>query len=90
MGASARQATANVEALKSLSWSSSDLSALTRQWSQTNTIPQTPGSYYTERMYQQAFLSVVNNDSNIRNTLSKWGDLADQEIERKHQEYNVH
>ncbi len=89
MGAAARQATANVEALKNLSWSSADLSALTRQWAQTNTIPQTPGSYYTERMYQQAFLSVVNNDSNIRNTLSKWGELADQEIDRKHKEYNV-
>lgn len=89
LGAAARQATSNVEALKNLSWSSSDLAALTRQWKHTNTIPQTPGSYYTERMYQQAFLSVVNNDSNIRNTLSKWGELANQEIERKHKEYNV-
>ena len=89
LGAAARQATANVEALKNLSWSSSDLAALTRQWKHTNTIPQTPGSYYTERMYQQAFLSVVNNDSNIRNTLSKWGELANQEIDRKHKEYNV-
>ena len=89
LGAAARQATANVEALKNLSWSTLDLAALTRQWKHTNTIPQTPGSYYTERMYQQAFLSVVNNDSNIRNTLSKWGELANQEIERKHKEYNV-
>lgn len=90
MGASARQATANVEALKNLSWSSEDLFALTQQWGHTNTIPQTPGSYYTERMYQQAFLSVVNNDSNIRNTLTKWGDLANQEIDRKLKEYKVH
>lgn len=89
LGAAARQATANVKALSLISWESNDLNALLSQWSDTNTIPQTPGSYYTTRMYQQAFWSVVNNDSNVRNTLSKWGKLANQEIIRKRTEYNL-
>lgn len=89
LGAAARQSTANVEALSLISWESNDLKALLNQWSNTNTIPQTPGSYYTTRMYQQAFWSVVNNDSNVRNTLSKWGKLANQEIIRKRTEYNL-
>lgn len=89
LGAAARQATANVEALSRISWESNDLEQLLKQWSDTNTIPQTPGSYYTTRMYQQAFWSVVNNDSNVRNTLTKWGMLANQEIIRKRAEYDL-
>lgn len=89
LGPSARQQTANVEALSRLSWSDGDLSALLKQWHDTKTIPETPGSYYTERMYTQAFWSVVNNSTNQRNTLVKWGEMANQEIARKRAEYNL-
>ncbi len=89
LGPSARLTSANIEAVKGISWSKNDLSALVEQWKITNTIPETPGSYYTARMYQQAFWEVVNSDANQRNTIVKWGKLADQEIERKRKEYNL-
>ncbi len=89
LGPSARQQTANVEALSRLSWSETDLSALLKQWRDTKTVPETPGSYYTERMYTQAFWSVVNNSTNERNTLVKWGEMANQEIARKRAEYDL-
>ena len=89
LGPSARLTSANIEAVKGISWSKNDLEALVKQWEITNTIPETPGSYYTARMYQQAFWEVVNSDANQRNTIVKWGKLANQEIERKRKEYNL-
>lgn len=89
LGPSARLTSANIDAIKGIAWSKNDLSALVEQWEITNTIPETPGSYYTARMYQQAFWEVVNSDANQRNTIVKWGKLANQEIERKRKEYNL-
>ena len=89
LGPSARLTSANIEATKGISWAREDLDNLVSQWEITNTIPETPGSYYTARMYQQAFWEVINDDANQRNTIVKWGKLANQEIERKRKEYNL-
>ena len=89
LGPSARLTSANIEATKGISWAREDLENLVSQWEITNTIPETPGSYYTARMYQQAFWEVINDGANQRNTIVKWGKLANQEIERKRKEYNL-
>lgn len=89
LGSAARQNSANIEAVKGISWDKADLDSLTKQWENLETVEETPGSYYTQRMYFQAFWDVVNNDTNKRNTIIKWGNLVNQEISRKRKEYNL-
>ena len=59
MGASARVATANLEALAGLSWPIRDYRELARQFSHVKGIPQVPGGYYTWRNVNNAFYAVT-------------------------------
>ncbi|HPJ03695.1 MAG TPA: extracellular solute-binding protein, partial [Candidatus Limiplasma sp.] len=63
MGASARVATANLEALESLSWPIRDYKALTEQLQYVQGIPQVPGGYYSWRNVNNAFFSVTTDAS---------------------------
>jgi len=61
MGASARVATANKEALSKLSWPMKDYKALVEQMEHVQGIPQVPGGYYTWRNVNNAFYSITTN-----------------------------
>jgi hypothetical protein len=61
MGASARVATANLEALANLSWPIKDYKELIEQFSQVQGIPQVPGGYYTWRNVNNAFYTVTTD-----------------------------
>lgn len=61
MGASARVATANLEALANLSWPMKDYKALMEQLEHVQGIPQVPGGYYTWRNVNNAFYTVTTN-----------------------------
>nr|HPJ03737.1 extracellular solute-binding protein [Candidatus Limiplasma sp.] len=63
MGASARVATANLEALRSLPWPIRDYQALTSQLQYVEGIPQVPGGYYSWRNVNNAFFSVTTDSS---------------------------
>ena len=63
MGASARVATANLEALESLPWPIRDYQALTEQLQYVQGIPQVPGGYYSWRNVNNAFFSVTTDAS---------------------------
>jgi ABC-type glycerol-3-phosphate transport system substrate-binding protein len=63
MGASARVATANLEALANLSWPIKDYKELMEQFAQVQGIPQVPGGYYTWRNVNNAFYSVTTDSS---------------------------
>lgn len=67
MGASARVATANVEALANLSWPMRDYRALVEQMEYVVGIPQVPGGYYTWRNINNAFYTVTT-DTATNNT----------------------
>ncbi|MBQ8554780.1 MAG: extracellular solute-binding protein [Clostridia bacterium] len=67
MGASARVATANKEALANLSWPMKDYKALTAQMEQVQGIPQVPGGYYTWRNVNNAFYTITT-DTATNNT----------------------
>lgn len=64
MGASARVATANKEALANLAWPVSDYRELIAQMEETKGIPQVPGGYYTWRNVNNAFYSVTTDNAN--------------------------
>ncbi len=68
MGASARVATANKEALANLSWPMKDYKALVQQMEQVEGIPQVPGGYYTWRNVNNAFYDITTNTATNNTT----------------------
>ena len=68
MGASARVATANLEALANLSWPIKDYNELMEQFEQVRGIPQVPGGYYTWRNVNNAFYTVTTDASSTGRT----------------------
>ena len=68
MGASARVATANLEALGNLSWPIRDYREIMEQYSQVKGIPQVPGGYYSWRNLNNAFYSVTTPSSDTGRT----------------------
>ncbi len=63
MGASARVATANLEAIGNLSWPIRDYREIMRQHEQVQGIPQVPGGYYSWRNLNNAFYTVTTDSS---------------------------
>ncbi len=59
MGASARVATANIEAFSRLPWPVADYEALYSQFQEVKGIPQVPGGYFTWRNVNNAFYTVT-------------------------------
>lgn len=86
LGTSARYDTANVEALKKLGWDRQDLKVLIEQWENVNEIPEIPGGYYLARVIDQAFWNTTNGEDPYE-MMSKWGTVANNEIERKEKQY---
>ncbi len=89
LGVAGRVATSNVEALKQMGWDNESAKNLISQWSKIQEIPEVPGSYYTARSIDQAYWNVVNNSKNAKDMLIKWADIANNEIKRKREQYNV-
>lgn len=87
LGMLGRQTTANVEALKALSWDKNDLEIILSQWSKVKEVPELPGSYYLSRAIDQAYWSVLNDNVNAKDAITKWSQVADAEINRKIEEY---
>ncbi|MCI6810642.1 MAG: extracellular solute-binding protein [Spirochaetia bacterium] len=89
LGSSARYATANVEALKQLSWSSAQIEVLSNSLEETYGIPEVPGSYYTPRHIVNAARMVVNRQDDPRETLIDYTRDINEELTRKRQEFNL-
>ncbi len=93
MGASARVATANMEALENLSWPMKDLKALKEQMAQVKGIPQVPGGYYTWRNVNNAFYTITTdtatNNTTPREALMDKVYYINAEIEYKRKEFGL-
>lgn len=88
LGASGRYSSANVEAVSLLSWSSKQLAVIESQRKQCISLPQLPGSYFTSKAINNAFLScVLNSDKLPREELLYWSEQIDLELERKRKEF---
>lgn len=89
LGSAARVATANVEALKQYSWKKTTLDNIMSQWDKVVEMPEVPGGYYVSRVLDQAFWNVTNANENPKDMLMKWNDIAQTEISRKREQYNI-
>lgn len=94
MGAAARVCTANMEAFSKLSWNRADYEALSSQLENVKGLPQVPGGYFTWRNINNAYYSVMNDETDGE-TASPKEELTDkvllinQEINYKRKEFGL-
>jgi len=89
LGPVERQATANVDALKKMSWNREDSKKLMEQWNAVEEIPEVVGGYYTMRAIDQAFWRVYNQNKDPGDSITTQAQKVDAEITRKRSEYGL-
>lgn len=89
LGEVGRRETANIEAVKKLSWESNDLDIILDTWENVEGLKEVPGGYYVTRSVYQAFWNVINLKENPKDMIVKWGKVADEEIIRKRGQYGL-
>ena len=88
VGPAAKYATANMQALKGLSWSTAEYRALVDQFEQLAAVPNYPGSYIITRYTNFAFLDAVNNGTDPVEALQSYITIINKELIRKREEFN--
>lgn len=88
IGTAAKYATANVEALKSQSWSSSEVRAIEQQFQSLEGTPMTPGNYIVARNQNFAFLAVYNDGATPSDAMQSYISDINKELTRKRDEYD--
>jgi len=89
LGASARYATANMNAFCQLAWSADAIEVLTEQWKQTVGIREVPGGYYTGRHITNAVRKCINEKTDPRETVLDYTILINEELTKKRKEFGL-
>ncbi len=89
LGPSAKHPTANIDALKSLPWTASELANLEIQFESLAAIPNYPGRYIVERYTQFAFLAALNEKADPVTEMLSYIKTINTEITRKRQEFKL-
>lgn len=89
IGQGAMYATANIEALESLPWSSNDYNNIMEQFKSLASVPEYPGGYIIARYVNFAFLDAYNNSADPVEALLGYVDDINKEITRKREEFNL-
>ncbi len=89
LGAAAKQATANLSAIESMSWTDSEYKALSSQIKSLQGTPEIPGGYYSARAIDFAFADVYAGGKEPASALLTQVEMIDQEIERKRKEFGL-
>ena len=89
IGPSAKYATANNQALRSLSWSSTEMNSLLAQFENLAAVPNYPGSYIISRYVEFAFLAAVNDKADPVDQMSTYVTTINKELYRKRQEFDM-
>lgn len=86
-GAAGRYNTANMGAISRLPWDEEQLQPMMEQLEWAEFIPQLPGSYFTSRAINSAFVTTVQNNKNPSQQILYWSEQIDREIARKQEEF---
>ena len=89
VGPAAKYATANNQALRNLSWTSSELASLLAQFDNLAAVPNFPGSYIIARYIEFAFLAAVNEKADPVTELSSYVSIINKELTRKREEFDM-
>lgn len=89
LGPSAKQATANIEALAGMSWSKDEYDNLFAQFNAVQCTPEYPGSYIVGRYTNFAFLNVYNDSIPPIEAMQSYITDINNELTRKRAEFNL-
>ena len=89
IGPSAKHATANINALSEMPWTSAELKQLNYQFNKLASIPNYPGSYIIGRYTNFAFLAAYNDNANPTDELQSYITTINKEITRKREEFGL-
>ena len=89
VGPAAKYATANNQALRNLSWTSTELASLLEQFDNLAAVPSFPGSYIISRYIEFAFLDAYNDGADPVEALSSYITTINKELTRKRAEFNM-
>lgn len=87
LGPAGRYNTANLEAMSQLPWDESQLTAMNQQLGECVFVEQLPGSYFTSRAINSAFMTSVLNGKNPTEQLLYWSEQINAELARKRIEF---
>ena len=89
VGPAAKQATANREAIKEMTWSASELEMILEQFDNLATIMNYPGNYIISRYTSFAFAAAYNEGKDPIESLLQYIPLINKEISRKRKEFGL-
>lgn len=89
LGPSAKQAVANIPALKELPWSAKEAAVLDACIKETDAIEPYPGSYYIGRYTSFAFAAAYNEGADPSDSLLEYIDSINKELSRKRKEFEL-
>ncbi len=87
LGPTGRVSVSNKDAFASLEWDLEMKDTILTAFDQIREVPEYPGSYYVSRSVYQSYWNVVENNQNSKETLLKYSEEANAEIERKWLQY---
>ncbi|MGN0172696.1 MAG: extracellular solute-binding protein [Acutalibacteraceae bacterium] len=88
LGSGGRYATANVDSMEQLPWDDTQLASLNEQMESLVFVEQLPGSYFTSRAINSAFMTSVLNSKNPTEQLLYWSEQINLELTRKIEEFS--
>ena len=89
IGPSAKHATANIQALDQMPWTSAEYKQLQAQFNNLASIPNYPGSYIIGRYTSFAFLAAYNDNADPTEELQSYITIINKEITRKREEFGL-
>ncbi len=89
IGPSAKYETANINAIKNLSWTADERAAIEDQIKHMSSIVNYPGSYIITRYVNFAFLDAKNKGVDPTEALTSYIDAINAELTRKREEYGL-
>ncbi len=89
LGPSAKQNTANIDALYSMPWSKSEFDNLSAQFKAVTCTPEFPGGYIIARYTNFAFLGVYNDGDEPVEKLLSYIPTINEELTRKREEFDL-
>ena len=89
LGGWGRHFPASVEAFAQMPWEREQQQLIMAQWENSFKLPQVPGGYYVNRSLINAFRQVVYWDRNPRETLTRFNQDMNREIQRKRIEFGL-
>lgn len=89
LGVAAKQATSNVAAMESMSWTDAEYNALQTQIAALKGTPEIPGGYYTARAIDFAFANVYTSGKDPATSILAQVEILNEEITRKRKEFGL-